>query len=93
MEMKQLSPFAGWTALILGFGALIIFLFLPEYSLVTLTIASVAGINAVFFFVMSRKEVLHALKTRTAPVWHEYHSGNPGGFSHLDLYQPSDASP
>ena len=64
--MKQLSPFAGWTALILGFGALIIFLFLPEYSLVTLTIASVAGINAVFFFVVSRKEVLHALKTRTA---------------------------
>ncbi len=64
--MKQLSPFAGWTALILGVTALVIFLFLPEYSLVTLTIASVAGINAIFFLVIDRKEVLHALKTRTA---------------------------
>ena len=64
--MKQLSPFAGWTALILGFGALIYFLFLPEHVLPILTLASVAGINAVFFLVMSRKEVLHAIKTRTA---------------------------
>lgn len=64
--MKQLSPFAGWTALILGFAALISYLFLPEYSMLTLTILSVAGINAIFFLVVSRKEVLHALKTRTA---------------------------
>jgi len=66
MEMRQLAPFAGWTALILGFMTLIIFLFFPEYSVVTLTIACVAGINAIFFFVMARKDVIHALKTRTA---------------------------
>ncbi len=64
--MKQLSPFAGWTALILGFAALILFLFLPEYTLGILTTAAVAAINAVFFLVTSWKEVLHALKTRTA---------------------------
>ena len=64
--MKQLSPFAGWAALILGFLALVIYLFLPEYSLGILTLASIAGVNALFFFVVSRKEVLHALKTRTA---------------------------
>lgn len=64
--MKQLSPFAGWTALILGVTALITYLFLPEYSLLTLTFVSIAGINAIFFLVIDRKEVLHALKTRTA---------------------------
>ena len=64
--MKQLSPFAGWTALILGFAAVITLLFLPEYNFITLTIASVAGINGIFFFAMSRKEIFHALKTRTA---------------------------
>ena len=64
--MKQLSPFAGWTALIFGFAALVTLLFLPEYTFITLTIASVAGINGIFFFVMSRKEMFHALKTRTA---------------------------
>ncbi len=64
--MKQLSPFAGWTALIFGVTALVTYLFLPEYSLLMLTFVSIAGINALFFFVMSRKEVLHALKTRTA---------------------------
>lgn len=64
--MKQLSPFAGWTALILGFAALVFFIFLPEYTLGILTITAVAGINALFFLITSRKEVLHALKTRTA---------------------------
>ena len=64
--MKQLSPFAGWTALILGVTALIMYLFMPEYTLLTLTFVSIAGINAIFFFVMDRKEVIHALKTRTA---------------------------
>jgi len=64
--MKQLSPFAGWAALILSVAALLTYLFLPEYSLLTLTFVSIAGINAIFFFVMDRKEVLHALKTRTA---------------------------
>ncbi len=64
--MKQLSPFAGWTALVLGVTALITYLFLPEYTLLTLTLVSIAGINALFFFVIDRKAVLHALKTRTA---------------------------
>ncbi len=64
--MKQLSPFAGWSALILGFTALILFIFLPEYTLGILTVASVAGINALFFLITSWKEVVHALKTRTA---------------------------
>ncbi len=64
--MKQLSPFAGWTALILGVTALITYLFLPEYTLLILTFVSIAGINAIFFFTVSRKEVIHALKTRTA---------------------------
>ena len=35
--MKQLSPFAGWAALILGVTALLTYLFLPEYTLLTLT--------------------------------------------------------
>ncbi|MDH5458240.1 MAG: Gldg family protein [Nitrospinota bacterium] len=64
--MKQLSPFAGWTALILGVTALLTYLFLPEYMMLTLTFLSIAGINAIFFIVMDRKEVIHALKTRTA---------------------------
>ena len=64
--MKQLSPFAGWTALILGFGALIYFLFLPEHTFPILVLVSIAGINALFFLAVSRKEVFHALKTRTA---------------------------
>jgi ABC-type uncharacterized transport system involved in gliding motility auxiliary subunit len=64
--MKQLSPFAGWTALVLSVTALITYLFLPEYTMLTLTFLSIAGINAIFFFVVDRKEVLHALKTRTA---------------------------
>ena len=64
--MKQLSPFAGWTALILGLGALIYFLFLPEHTFPILVLVSIAGINALFFLAVSRKEVFHALKTRTA---------------------------
>ena len=64
--MKQLAPFAGWAGLILGFAALIVYLFLPEFTLITLTIASVAGVNAIFFLAVCRKEVLHAVKTRTA---------------------------
>jgi len=64
--MKQFLPFAGWSALIFGFGALIYFLFLPEHILPILTLASVAGVNAVFFLAVSRKEVMHAIKTRTA---------------------------
>ena len=64
--MKQLSPFAGWTALILGFGALIYFLFLPEHTFPILVLVSIAGVNALFFLAVSRKEVFHALKTRTA---------------------------
>jgi ABC-type uncharacterized transport system involved in gliding motility auxiliary subunit len=64
--MKQLSPFAGWTALILSITALLTYLFLPEYTMLTLTFLSIAGINAIFFFVMDRKQVIHALKTRTA---------------------------
>ena len=64
--MKQFSPFAGWTALILSVTALLTYLFMPEYTLLTLTFLSIAGINAIFFFVVDRKEVIHALKTRTA---------------------------
>lgn len=64
--MKQLAPFAGWTALILGIAALIAYLFMPEIPLWSLTFAAVAGINAIFFFVVARREVRHALKTRTA---------------------------
>lgn len=64
--MKQLSPFAGWMSLILGVTALVTYLFLPEYTMLTLTFVSIAGINAIFFFVVDRKEVIHALKTRTA---------------------------
>ena len=64
--MKQLAPFAGWTALIIGVAALISYLFMPEIPLWSLTFAAVAGINALFFFVVARQEVLHALKTRTA---------------------------
>ena len=64
--MKQLTPFAGWTALILSVTALITYLFLPEYTLITLTVLSIAGINAIFFFVMDWKAIIHALKTRTA---------------------------
>jgi len=64
--MKQLSPFAGWAALIFGVTALVTYLFLPEYTLLTLIFVSIAGINAIFFLAVDRKEVLHALKTRTA---------------------------
>lgn len=64
--MKQLAPFAGWTALIIGVAALIAYLFMPDMALWSLTFAAVAGINALFFLVVARREVLHALKTRTA---------------------------
>ena len=64
--MKQLSPFAGWAALVFGVTALLTYLFLPEYALLTLIFVSIAGINAIFFFVVDRKQVIHALKTRTA---------------------------
>jgi ABC-type uncharacterized transport system involved in gliding motility auxiliary subunit len=64
--MKRFSPFAGWSALIFGVTALITYLFLSEYSLLILTFVSIAGINALFFLVVDRKEVLRSLKTRTA---------------------------
>ena len=64
--MKGLAPIAGWTALILGFAALIVYLFLPELTLWSLTFAAVAGLNAVFFFVVARQNVIRSLKTRTA---------------------------
>ncbi|MCZ6512930.1 MAG: Gldg family protein [Nitrospinae bacterium] len=64
--MKGLAPIAGWTALLLGFAALIAYLFLPELTLWSLTFAAVAGLNAVFFFVVDRQEVIRSLKTRTA---------------------------
>jgi ABC-type uncharacterized transport system involved in gliding motility auxiliary subunit len=64
--MKRFSPYTGWSALFFGVAALITYLFLPEYMLWTLTFLSVAGINALFFLVVDRKEVLRSLKTRTA---------------------------
>jgi ABC-type uncharacterized transport system involved in gliding motility auxiliary subunit len=64
--MKRLSPFAGWTALIVGLMALITYLFLPEYNLLVLTLVSIAGINAIFFLTMSREEVVRSIKSRTA---------------------------
>jgi gliding motility-associatede transport system auxiliary component len=64
--MKKLSPFAGWTALIVGLTALITYLFLPEYTLLVLTLLSIAGINALFFLARSRKEVVRSIKSRTA---------------------------
>ena len=64
--MKGLAPIAGWTALLLGFAALIVYLFLPELTLWSLTFAAVAGLNAIFFFVVDRQEVIRSLKTRTA---------------------------
>jgi ABC-type uncharacterized transport system involved in gliding motility auxiliary subunit len=64
--MKQLAPFAGWTALIAGFAALITYLFLPELTILPLTLACIAGLNAIFFLAVDRKEVLRSLKTRTA---------------------------
>ncbi len=63
--MKGLAPIAGWTALILGFAALMVYLFLPELTLWSLTFAAVAGLNAIFFFVVDRQEVTRSLKTRT----------------------------
>ena len=64
--MKGLAPIAGWTALVFGFAALLVYLFLPELTLWSLTFGAVAGINGIFFAVVDRREVAHALKTRTA---------------------------
>lgn len=64
--MKSMVPLAGWSALILGFLALMSYLFMPNIPLWSITFALISGINALYFLVVARKEVLHALKTRTA---------------------------
>ncbi len=64
--MKQIAPLMGWTALISGLAALIVYLFLPEWVIGSLSFLIVALVNGVFFFIVDRKEILHAIKTRTA---------------------------
>ncbi|MFQ5481220.1 MAG: GldG family protein [Nitrospinaceae bacterium] len=64
--MKRLAPFAGWTALIFGFLALLVYITLPAFVLWTAAFGGLALINAVFFGVVDRARVQSALKSRQA---------------------------
>lgn len=64
--MKSLAPFAGWSALVMGFLALMAYLIVPDILLWSLTFGLVAAINAIFFLAVDRQAVVRALKTRTA---------------------------
>jgi len=64
--MKSLAPFAGWSALVMAFLALMAYLIVPDILLWSLTFALIAAVNAIFFLAVDYATVKKALKTRTA---------------------------
>ncbi len=50
--MKKLGPIAGWLALATGFIALFVYIVLPDLKSVTVSLAVICLINAIFFFIV-----------------------------------------
>ena len=64
--MKNISPFAGWSALCFAFAALILYMVMPGQLLGIYTCALIAIINGLFFLIVDREKVRHAIKSRAA---------------------------
>ncbi|MGV7221161.1 MAG: GldG family protein [Nitrospinales bacterium] len=64
--MNKFTSFAGWSALLFAIITLILYIILPAQQIAIFTCLLIFIINGLFFLISDRKNILRAIKTRTA---------------------------